>query len=100
MTHFIGPNTSPGLYISVEFCRGGKRINRDQDQGVDLTHGFEHPRLLNPLGLVALVVEVGGRRVSQKTSIAALFIEKLIEDECKRLGKVKFRLLISLITDS
>lgn len=65
MTPLIGPNPSPGLYISVEFCRGGKRINRDQDQGVDLTHVFEYPRLLNLLRLVARdVVEVGGRRVS------------------------------------
>lgn len=66
MTHLIGPNTSPELYISVEFCRGGKRINRDQDQGVGLTHVFQHPRLLNLLRLVARdVVEVGGKGKSE-----------------------------------
>lgn len=88
MIHLINPSPSSGLCISLEFCRGGERINSDQDQRVYLTHVFEHPRLVILLKLVAGdMVKVEGSRANQKTTITVTFMKQLIEDGLSSLGK-------------
>lgn len=75
------------MYFS-RILYGGERINSDQDQKVDLTHVFEHPRLLILLKLVVGdMVKVEGSRASQKTTITVTLMKQPMEDGLNSLGK-------------